>query len=97
MTVSEDYSENDKIENNKNIIKNILKNIDDAQSLNFFFSNIVTNLENPEYSDNNSNSKNIINLIMNTIFIYSNHPSILTIKEVRKERSRSHFPFLEVY
>lgn len=66
-----------------------------AQSLNYFFSSIVTNLKTTEYTDNNSNSKNISNPLVKIILKYRNHPSILTIEEVFKEIFASLFSFSE--
>ena len=67
-----------------------------AQSLNSFFLSIVTNLKIPEYTDNNSNSENITDPKIKIILKYRNHPSILTIGEVCKERSASPFLFFQV-
>ena len=67
-----------------------------AQSLNFFFSNIVINFKITEYTDNNSNFKNITSPIIKFILKYRNHSNILTIGEVCKERSTSPFPFSEI-
>ena len=69
-------TENDKI---------ISEDIDVAQSLNSFFSSIVTNLKIPEYTDNNSNSENITGQIIKIILKYRNHPSILTMEKYTKK------------
>ena len=79
--------ENDKI---------ISEDNDVAQSLNSFFSSIVTYLKIPEYTDNNFNSENITDPIITIILKCRNHPSILTIGEPCKERSTSPFSFSEV-
>ena len=76
--------ENDKI---------IIEESDVTQSLNSFFLSIVINLKISEYTGNNSNSENITDPIIKVILKYRNHPSILTIGEVSKERSTSLFVF----
>ena len=68
-----------------------------AQSLNFFFSSIVTNLKIPEYTDSDSSSENITDPIIKTILKYRNHPSMLPIEEPCQERSTSPFSFSEVF
>ena len=68
-----------------------------AQSLNFFFSSIVTNLKIPEYTDSDSSSENITDPIIKTILKYRNHPSMLPIGEPCQERSTSPFSFSEVF
>ena len=77
--------ENDKI---------IPEDSDFPQTLNSFFSSIVTNLKILEYTDNNSNSENITNPTIKVVLKYRNYPSILTLGEVCKERSISPFSFL---
>ena len=58
-----------------------------AQTLNFFFSNIVTNLKIPEYKDYDiSFNENVSDPIIKLILKYRNHPSILTIGEVCKNK-----------
>ena len=64
--------------------------------MNSFFSSIVTNLKILEYTDNNATSENTTDGIIKIILKYRNHPSILTIGEVYKEKSSSPFSFLEV-
>ena len=64
-----------------------------AQVLNTFFSNIVGNLNTPEYATNGSISDNINNPIIKLIVKYRKHPSILTIGEVCKERKKKHAAF----
>ena len=77
--------ENDKI---------IPEDSDFPQTLNSFFSSIVTNLKIPEYTDNNLNSDNITNPTIKIVLKYRNYPSIPTLREVCKERSISPFSFL---
>ena len=50
-----------------------------AEVSNEFFSNIVKNLEIPEYVKLNSNFQNVKDFI--AILKYKNHPSIIAIKE----------------
>ena len=61
--------------------------------MNSFFSNIVTNLKIPAYADSNSNLENVSDPIIKLILKYRDHPSILTIGEVCKEKSDSPFLF----
>ena len=81
------YIENDQI---------ILEDSYVAQSLNFFFCNIVINPKITKYTDNNSNSENITSPIIKFISKCRNHRNILTIGEVCKDRSASPFPFSEI-
>ena len=67
--------ENDKI---------ISKDSDVAQSLNSFFTSIVTNLKISECTNNNSYSETTTDRTIKVILNYSNYPSILTIGEVCK-------------
>ena len=71
----------------------IWKDSDVAQTLNSFFSNIVTNLKIPAYADSNSNLENVSHPVIKLILKYRDHPSILTIGEVCKEKSDSPFLF----
>ena len=66
--------------------------------MNAFFSNIVGSLNIPEYVNNDPISDNISDPIIKLIVKYRKHPSILTIREVCKERKRKHaaFSFSEV-
>ena len=75
--------------------KMISEDSDVAQSLNYFFLSIVTNIKIPEYTDIYSNSGNITYPIIKIFLKYRNHPSILTIGEVCKERSTSPVRYLE--
>lgn len=56
------------------------------QNLHFFFSNIVTNLENFEYTVNNSSYENVAHPVIKLILKYRNRSSILAIGEVYKEK-----------
>ena len=71
----------------------ISEDSDVAQTLNYFFSNIVTNLKTPAYADSNSNLENVSDPIIKLILNYTDHSSILTIGEVCKEKSDSPFLF----
>ena len=71
----------------------ILKDSDVAQTLNSFFSNIVTNLKIPAYVDSNSNLENVADPIIKLILKHRDHPSILAIGEVCKAKSDSPFLF----
>ena len=55
--------------------------------------NIVTNLKIPAYVDSNSNSENVADPIIKLILKYRDHPSILSIGEVCKQKSDSPFLF----
>ena len=56
-----------------------------AESLNFFFSNVLENLKIPGYRPhNNSLFENVSNLIIIVILKYRNHPSILTERSMQK-------------
>ena len=81
------------VENNENISEDR----DVAQTLNSFFSNIATNLKIPAYADSNSNLENISNPIIKLILKYRDHPSILTVGEVYKEKSDSPFLFTGIH
>ena len=61
--------------------------------MNSFFSNIVTNLKIPAYADSNSSLENVSDPIIKLTLKYRNHPSILTLGEVCKEKSDSPFLF----
>ena len=61
--------------------------------MNSFFSNIVTNLKSPAYVDSNSSLENVADPIIKLILKYRDHPSILAIGEVCKEKSDSPFLF----
>ena len=63
-----------------------------AQTLNSFFSNIVTNLKIPAYVDSNSNLENVADPIIKLILKYRDYPSIPAIGE-SKEKSDSPFLF----
>ena len=68
-------AENDEIiSNNKEI----------AEVLNTFFSNIVSNLNIPEYPVNDPFIDNIDDPILKAVFKYKNHPSIKVIEKVSK-------------
>ena len=58
-----------------------------AELLNSFFSNIVKNLKIPGYRlHNDSLFENVTDAILKVILKYRNHPSILTIGEVCKNK-----------
>ena len=67
-----------------------------AQTLNSFFSNIATNLKIPASVDSNSNLENVTDPIIKLILQYRNHPNILAIGEVCKEKSDSPFLFIGI-
>ena len=66
---------------------------DTAHGLNTSFSNMVTNLIIPEYTDYDHSVNNISDTILHLIVKYKNHPSILTTGEVCKKSQD--FPFRE--
>ena len=61
--------------------------------MNSFFSNIVTNVKSPAYVDSKSSLENVADPIIKLILKYRDHPSILAIGEVCKEKSDSPFLF----
>ena len=69
----------------------ISEDSDVAQTLNSFFSNIVTNLKIPACVDSNSNLENVTDPIIKLILKYRDHPSILATGVVWKEKSDSPF------
>ena len=75
----------------------ISEDSDVAQTLNSLFSNIVTNLKIPAYVDSNSNLENVADPIIKLILKYRDHPSILAIGEICKEKSDSPFRFTAIY
>ena len=76
--------ENEIVSNNENT----------AQILNTFFSNIVGSLNIPEYITNDPILDNISDPIIKLIVKYRKHPSIPTIGEVCKERTKKNAAFL---
>ena len=70
----------DKIHFNKNgeLINSESKT---AKVLNELLSNIVKNLEIPEYMNLNPDFENVRDLVCKTILKYKNHPSNIAIKE----------------
>ena len=80
------------VENNEMISKDK----DVAQTMNSFFSNIVTKLEIPEYIDNNSSFENIGVPIIKLILKYRSHLNIRAVGEVCREGRGNPFPFSEV-
>ena len=67
--------------NIKILITTIIKNNGEtANIMNTFFSNIVINLDVPEYNDCEDISRNIYNPILKAIVKYKNHPSVKAIK-----------------
>ena len=56
---------------------------DNAELLNFFFSNAVKNLKIPEFSDSNPLAENIPHPIFKAILKYKNQASIIAIKNAR--------------
>ena len=71
----------------------ISEDSDVAQTLHSLFSKIVTNLKIPAYVDRNSNLENVADPIIILILKYRDHPSILTLGEVCKEKFDSPFLF----
>ena len=70
-----------------------------VESLNSFFSTIVKNLKIPGYRPHNDSLfENVSDPILQVILKYRNHPSILTIGEVCKNKSNKQplFSFSEV-
>ena len=70
-----------------------------VESLNSFFSNIVKNLKIPGYRPHNDSLfENVSDPLLRVILKYRNHPSILTIGEVCKNKSNKQplFSFSEI-
>ena len=67
--------------------------INTAQILNTFFSNIVSNLKIAEYVNCDPISGNINDPVIKSSVKYHNHPSILKIGEVCNREQCSFFPF----
>ena len=65
----------------------ISKDIQVAEVLNTFSSNIVSNLEIPEYSNNDPIIDNINDPVLKAIFKYKNHTSIKAIAKTSKSSS----------
>ena len=65
-----------------------------AKVLNNFFSNIIKNLEIPQYNQVDPICRNIKDPVIKAIIKYRNHPSIITIKE-RCTNSKFSFSFIE--
>ena len=64
--------------------------------MNTFFSNIVTNLKIPEYTDYDPIANNISDPILKVIVRYRNRPSILTLEEVCEKSHKFSFSFSQV-
>ena len=64
-----------------------------AEVLNEFFSNIVKNVNIPEYENLNRNFENVKDPVLKEIWKYKNNPGIIAIKEKSK---KSKFTFHEV-
>ena len=73
--------------------KIISEDSDVAQSLNSFFTSIVTKLKIPEYTDKYPNSENITDPIRKITLKYRNHLSITTIGVYPKKELNVLFPF----
>ena len=67
-----------------------------AQTLNTFFSNIVSNLKIAEYTNCDPVSNSINDPVIKSIVKYRNHPSILKIAEVCNRKQCSIFSFSHV-
>ena len=68
------------------------KNDDDTvRVFNTFYSNIVSDLKIPDYNNCDPLVENIQELVLKVIEKYRNHPSILTIRGVRKKNPRISF------
>ena len=76
--------------------KIVESDVNTAQILNTFSSNIVTNLKIAEYANCDPISYNINNPVIKTIVKYCNHPSILKIGEVCNRKQCSLFSFSHV-
>ena len=74
----------------------ISEDSDVVQTLNSFFSNILTNLKIPAYVDSNSNLENVEDPIIKLILKYRDYPSILAIGELSKEKSDNPFLFTRI-
>ena len=70
--------------------------INTAQILNTFFSNIISNLKIIEYVNCDPISDNINDLVIKSSVKYCNHPSILKIGKVCNRKQCSPFSFSHV-
>ena len=85
----------DKLKSNKKITlveddRIFTQDITVAEEINSFFSNVVENLQIPEYSETNPLAEEIANLILKSVLKYGKHPSVTAIRNLN---IRSHFEF----
>ena len=73
------------------MIKFVKNDDDTARVFNTFYSNIVSYLKIPDYNNCDPLVENIQELVLKVIEKYRNHPSILTIRGVRKKNPRISF------
>ena len=66
-----------------------------AKVLNEFFSNVVTNLNIPQFNQIDRTSENIRDPVIKAIVKYRAHPSIIAIKENCASKSNFNFSFVE--
>ena len=67
-----------------------------AKVLSTFFSNIVSNLNIPEYSNCEPLANNISDPVLKFVVKYRNHPSIIVIGEVCNKHPRLSFFFSKI-
>ena len=67
---------------------------ENAKIMNNFFSDIIKNLEIPQYNQERSICQNIKDPVVKAIIKCRNHPNIIAIKE-RYTKSKFSFPFIE--
>ena len=73
------------------MIKFVKNDDDTARVFNTFYSNIVIDLKIPDYNNCDPLIENIQELVLKVIEKYRIHPSILTIRGVRKKNPRISF------
>ena len=66
-----------------------------AKALNELFSNVVTNLNIPQFNQIDRTSENISDPVIKAIVKYRAHPSIIVIKENCTSKSNFNFMFVE--
>ena len=75
--------------------KLVSNNIKVANCLNYFFSNIVKNLEIPKYEVKDNFHQNIESPALKAVFKYRNHPSIISISYSFRQASSFNFSCID--
>ena len=75
--------------------KLVSNNIKVANCLNYFFSNIVKNLEIPKYEVKDNFHQNMESPALKAVFKYRNHPSIISISYSFRQASSFNFSCID--